>query len=127
MLRLDKVLVMTNPAAWAAIRSMANRRTRPSRPRGAVYTTIIELSPQNHNKDGVVGPNSTMVGYMDPLGETSAGHPTLHAIEARACLVLKDRDAFSNGRSLYLHILASGNEPPDTPKRPASTKLDVSQ
>ena len=31
-------------------------------------TAIMELGPKNHNGDGLLGPNSTMVVYMDPLG-----------------------------------------------------------
>ena len=38
------------------------------KPRGSVYNTIMELGPQNHNKDGLLGPNSIMVVYMEPLG-----------------------------------------------------------
>ena len=37
-------------------------------PRGSIYTTIMELGPQNHNGDGLLGPNSIIVVYMDPLG-----------------------------------------------------------
>ena len=40
-------------------------------PRGSTYTTIMELGPQNHNKNGILGPYSTysiMVVYMEPLG-----------------------------------------------------------
>ena len=37
-------------------------------PRGSIYTTIMELGPKNHNGDGLLGPNSIMVVYMDPLG-----------------------------------------------------------
>ena len=37
-------------------------------PRGSMYTTIMELDPQNHSGDGLSGPNSIMVVYMDPLG-----------------------------------------------------------
>ena len=37
-------------------------------PRGSIYTTIMELGPQNHNGDGRLGLNSTIVVYMDPLG-----------------------------------------------------------
>ena len=40
-------------------------------PRGSMYTTIMELGPQNHNGDGLLGPNSIIVVYMDPLGLTS--------------------------------------------------------
>ena len=37
-------------------------------PRGSIYTTIMEIGPQNHNGDGLLGPNSIIVVYMDPLG-----------------------------------------------------------
>ena len=37
-------------------------------PRGSIYTTIMELGPQNHNGDGLLGPHSIIVVYMDPLG-----------------------------------------------------------
>ena len=37
-------------------------------PRGSIHTTIMGLGPQSHNRDGLLGPNSIMVGYMDPLG-----------------------------------------------------------
>ena len=30
-------------------------------PRGSIYTTIMELGPQNHNGDGLLGPNSIIV------------------------------------------------------------------
>ena len=33
-----------------------------------MYTTIMELGPQSHNGDGLLGPNSIIVVYMDPLG-----------------------------------------------------------
>ena len=36
--------------------------------RGSICTTIVELGPQNHNKDGLLEPNSIVVVYMDPLG-----------------------------------------------------------
>ena len=36
--------------------------------RGPTYTTIVELSSQNHNRDGLWGPNSTMVVQKD-LGD----------------------------------------------------------
>ena len=40
------------------------------RVRMVLYThTMTELRPQNHNRDGLLGPNSTMVVYMDPLGK----------------------------------------------------------
>ena len=31
------------------------------------YRTTMEASPHNHNNDGLLGLNSTMVAYMDPL------------------------------------------------------------
>ena len=37
-------------------------------PRGSIYTTIMELGPQKHNGDGLLGLNSIIVVYMDPLG-----------------------------------------------------------
>ena len=37
-------------------------------PRGPIYTTIMELGPQNHNGDGLLQANSKIVVYMDPLG-----------------------------------------------------------
>ena len=29
----------------------------------------MEFGPKNHNGDGLLGPNSIMVVYMDPLGK----------------------------------------------------------
>ena len=43
----------------------------PQTPKGSIYTTIMELGPQNHNGDGRLGPNSIIVVYMDPLGPNS--------------------------------------------------------
>ena len=31
----------------------------------------MELGPQNHNREGLLGPNSIVVVYMDPLGKGS--------------------------------------------------------
>ena len=31
-------------------------------------TPIMELGSQNHSRDGLLGPNSIVVVYMDPLG-----------------------------------------------------------
>ena len=31
-------------------------------------TTIMEVGPQSHIRDGLLGPNSIMAVYMDPLG-----------------------------------------------------------
>ena len=36
-------------------------------PRGSIYTTIMELGPQNPNGDGLLGPNSIIVVYMDVM------------------------------------------------------------
>ena len=33
-----------------------------------MYTTMMELGPPNHNKNGLLGPNSIMVVYVEPLG-----------------------------------------------------------
>ena len=33
-----------------------------------IYTAMMELGPQNHNKDSLVGPNSIIVENMEPLG-----------------------------------------------------------
>ena len=37
-------------------------------PRGSIYTPIMESGSQNHSRDGLLGPNSIIVVYMDPLG-----------------------------------------------------------
>ena len=37
-------------------------------PRGSIYTTIMELGLQNHDGDALLGPNSIIVVYIDPLG-----------------------------------------------------------
>ena len=37
-------------------------------PRGSIYTTIMELGHQSHNGDGLLGPKSIKVVYMDSLG-----------------------------------------------------------
>ena len=37
-------------------------------PGGSIYTTIMESGPQNHSGDGLLGPTSMTVVYMDPLG-----------------------------------------------------------
>ena len=39
------------------------------KPRGSIYTTIMELDPKSHNGDGLLGPNSIMVVYVDPVGK----------------------------------------------------------
>ena len=35
----------------------------------SIYTTIVEFGPENHNKNSLLGPNSIMVVYTDPLGD----------------------------------------------------------
>ena len=42
------------------------------KPGGSRNTTIMELGPQNHNGDGLSRPNSIIVVYMDPLGNSAA-------------------------------------------------------
>ena len=48
-------------------------------PRGFIYTTIMELGPQNHNREGLSGPNSIIVVYMDPLGLYGRHHTTVNS------------------------------------------------
>ena len=43
-------------------------------PKGSIYTTIMELGPKNHNMNGLLGPNSILVVYMDPSG-TACSEP----------------------------------------------------
>ena len=50
----------------ACIRAQVYRESNT--PEGPTYTTIMELGPQNHNRDGLLGPNSIIGVYMDPLG-----------------------------------------------------------
>ena len=45
-------------------------------PRGSINTTIMELGPQSQNGDGLLGPNSIIVVYMDPLGLYVIKHGT---------------------------------------------------
>ena len=40
-------------------------------PRGSIYTTIRKLGPQIPYLEGVMGPTSVMVVYVDPLGIVS--------------------------------------------------------
>ena len=37
----------------------------------------MELGPQNHNGDGLLGPNSIIVVYVDPLGITNLLTPPM--------------------------------------------------
>ena len=39
-----------------------------SLPKGSINSATMELGPQDHNRDGLLGPSSIMVVYMDPLG-----------------------------------------------------------
>ena len=43
-------------------------------PRGSIGTTNMELGPQNHNEDGLLGPNSIIVVYVDPLSTWNMLH-----------------------------------------------------
>ena len=52
-------------------------------PRGSIYTPIMELGSQNHSRDGLLGPNSIIVAYMDPLGMETIGSVTLDDIKSR--------------------------------------------
>ena len=36
--------------------------------RGSIYIPIVKLGSQSHTGDDLLGPDSIMVGYMDPLG-----------------------------------------------------------
>ena len=42
--------------------------TNQEGPYTLLITTIMELGPQSHYGDGLLGPNSIIVVYMDPLG-----------------------------------------------------------
>ena len=48
---------------------LACGRVLSDKARESIHTTIMELRPQNHNKDGLLGPNSMIVVYVDPLGK----------------------------------------------------------
>ena len=37
----------------------------------------MELGPQNHIRDGLLGPKSITVVYMDPLGKNENGDPNV--------------------------------------------------
>ena len=56
-------------------------------PRGSINTPIMELGSRNHNRDGLLGPNSIMVVYMEPLGYKVDGrqlqHAYLHALRLK--------------------------------------------
>ena len=56
----------------------------------------MELGPQNHNGDGLLGPNSIMVVCMDPLGYLRVGalHGSCAAAKGRRSLGTRvSRDA----------------------------------
>ena len=40
-----------------------------------MHTTFVELGPQNHTKDGLLGPTSMLVVYMDPPGTRQFSSP----------------------------------------------------
>ena len=40
-----------------------------------IFTTIMELGPRNHGRDGLSVPKSIMVVYMDPLGSRVRAYP----------------------------------------------------
>ena len=48
--------------------------------KGRRYTAIMELAPQNHNGDGLLGANSIIVMYMDPLGIQTSSSPQLFCL-----------------------------------------------
>ena len=67
-----------------------------SLPRGSIYTTIMELGPKNHNGDGLLGPNSIMAVYMDPLGILEGG--LFRAEEALGSWCRDDKDTYGSYR-----------------------------
>ena len=62
-----------------------------SLPRGSIYTTIMELSPKRPSPSWFLGPNSTIVVYMDPLGYAALMERTL--MEARMNVMKPVEDA----------------------------------
>ena len=69
----------------------------------------MELGHQNHNRDGLLGPNSIMVVYMDPLGTVPRTH------EARGIGLGFQSTAACSPRtrgSKYLEIIHSPKHPP---------------
>ena len=69
--RNSDLLLSSNPSAVKAGHPPGIKKATlniPHIPRGPIYTTIMELGHQNHNGDGLIGPNAIMVVYMDPLG-----------------------------------------------------------
>ena len=60
----------------------------------------MELGPQNHNGDGLLGPNSIIVVYMDPLGKRAqhgqqrgvATSPRLHLLGLYAVALTPKQD-----------------------------------
>ena len=53
---------------WGSIPHNSTSDPLGSYSRGSIYTPIMELGSQNHSRDGLLGPNSILVVYMDPLG-----------------------------------------------------------
>ena len=60
------------------IRKNITRKQQPflrayeRKPRGSIYTTIMELGPKRPSLSWLWGPNSIIVVYMDPLGKEEA-------------------------------------------------------
>ena len=69
-LKLETEKTLNQRGALPAVRECECRNRlveSQGNPRGSIYTTIMESGPQNHNGDGLLGPNSIIVVYMDPL------------------------------------------------------------
>ena len=47
-------------------------------PRGSIYTTILELETQNHNEDGLLGPNSIIIFIIWTLNPINPKPKTLN-------------------------------------------------
>ena len=51
------------------LRRLPNNTTyQKGLPRGSIYTTIMDLGPKSHSGDGLLGSDSILVVYLDPLG-----------------------------------------------------------
>ena len=59
---------VSRPSPRAPLRAPLRVPLRVPIPRESIYSTMMELGPQDHKKDCLVGPNSMVVVYMDPLG-----------------------------------------------------------
>ena len=72
--------LIQTPAEKVRIKHVLKRPSRiltDSIPGGSICTTIMESGPDNHNGDGLLGPNSILVVYMDPPGYNSWRHTAL--------------------------------------------------